>query len=407
VIASPAMALDTKFSGQYYVKGYHNSNYTLDDNDSSDSYMTMRLRVQTDFYVSDNLNLTTRFDALDNKRWGQSDDVPNNDNIDWDRAYMTVKGDYGLFNIGRMSGGTWGTSYNDTEDERDRIKYVKGFGDLTVIAIYEKTVEQDEGNLVSDQDLDIYYLAPFYKMENVTFGMLYGYVNDKTFRGTSDEAQYHVFIPYAVGQFGPFGFQGELRYNGFGDREYFFGDDRDIEQLTWNLEGNFSMDMFKFELGWVHVDGQYDETDDIVGYGGAIGDDWEKVWILTGSTDDNTAAALGGQGNLSTTGSSAGGPLPAYGAELYYGGVTVMPMEGLDIGFLVAYAEADDTPSGLDDEYGWEYNLRLNYKIYDNLTYSFIAAYLDAGDYWADSKGIDDDDLEDNLHLYHALSLKF
>ena len=131
------------------------------------------------------------------------------------------------------------------------------------------------------------------------------------------------------------------------------------------------------------------------------------MWLLTGSTDDNTAASLGGLGNLSATGSSAGGPLPEYGVDLYYGSVTVMPMEGLDVGLLIGYAEADDTPSNIDDEYGWEYDLRLNYQIFDNLSYSFIAAYLDAGDFWKEAGNISKSDFEDNFHLYHALTLKF
>lgn len=417
VIAAPAMALDTKFSGSYRARGFSDNKPTLHDDDSTNSYMDMRLRVQTDFLISDNLSLTTRFDALDNKRWGASDSEGTGNNIDWDRAYMTIKGDFGLLNVGRRVGDVWGTLFNDDETERDRIQYIKGIGDLTLIAIFQKSSEGDEGNIRSDGDTDIYYLAGYYKMENITFGLLWGYVLDKLDRGNSDSAKYHALNPYAIGQFGPFGFQGELRYNGFGDREYNDGTpDRDIKQITWNLEGNYSMDMFKFELGYAYAKGQEGEGRDIVGYGGAIGNDWDKLWILTASEDDFLTTNLGGQGNLSTDGSNAGGPLAAYGAQIYYGGVTVMPMEGLDIGFIVAYAEAEDTPSGIDDEYGWEYNLKLNYQIFDNLTYSFIAAYLDAGDYWVDSSArrsgvtpatLASNDLEDNISLFHSLTLKF
>jgi hypothetical protein len=80
-------------------------------------------------------------------------------------------------------------------------------------------------------------------------------------------------------------------------------------------------------------------------------------------------------------------------------------MEKLDVKFLVAYAEADETTGGVDDEFGWEYDLFVNYKIYDNLTYSFIAAYLDAGDFWEEA-GIGDN-LENNFHLFNQLSLTF
>lgn len=401
LLAVPAMALDTKFSGQYRVRGFHNSNLGLDDNDASDSYLNMRFRLQTDFMVSDHLTVTTRFDALDNKLFGASDSNTargDADNIDFDRAYMTIKTDMGTFMAGRMSGGTWGTLFNDSEGERDRLRWHNSFGDLTLYTLYEKNAEGDIGREVSDQDNDIYYLGAAYKMENISAGLLYGYVNNKAVPTQSD--QYHLFIPYVIGQFGPFGFQGEMRYNGFGDREFDDPalDDRDFDQMAYNLEGTFSMDMFKFELGYAYTSGQDAGDDDLTGYSG-LGEDWQKVWILTNSEDSNLLGGLGGFGNL------ASGAAAATGAQIFYGGVTVMPMEKLDVKFLVAYAEADETPGGVDDEFGWEYDLFLNYKLLDNLTYSFVAAYLDAGDFWVDAGGTND--LEDNFHLFNQLSLRF
>jgi hypothetical protein len=417
LLAVPAMALDTRFSGQYRVRGFHNTNQSLSDFDASASWMDMRFRLRTDFIVSDHLTVSTRFDALDNKRFGNADlSGRDGDNIDWDRAWMTINTDYGIFMAGRMQGGTWGTLFNDTDSERDRLRWHNSFGDLTLYAIYEKNAELDgnvqpstgfgrEGNEVSDQDNDIYYLGAAYKMENISTGLLYGYVNNKGIPAFSE--QYHLFIPYVIGQFGPFGFSGELRYNGFGERDFDIGPDQDIEQLSFNVEGTFSMDMFQFELGGVYVRG--DSTpitgSKIRGYAGGIGDDWQKVWILTNSEDDGIYRNLGGGlGNLSTS----GGLLNPYGVQLYYAGVTVAPMENLDVKFLAAYARADKTPSGADKSMGMEYDLFLNYKIFDNLTYSFIAAYLDAGAFWRDANpALDRRDLKDNFHLFHQLSLAF
>lgn len=402
MIAVPAMALDTKFSGAYRVRGFHNTNQQLNDNDASDSWMDMRFRLRTDFIVSDNLTVSTRFDALDNKRYGDADlGGRDRDNIDFDRAWMTIKSDYGTFMAGRMQGGTWGTEFNNTDTERDRVRWHDSFGDLTLYAIYEKNSEGDEGPDVSDQDFDIYYLGAAYKMENISAGLLYGYVNDK--RGIVYSDKYHLFIPYVMGQFGPFGFQGEMRFNGFGERDNDFAKDQDIEQLALNLEGTYSMDMFQFELGYVYVRGESQKDNKRKAYAGGIGDDWQKVWILTNSEDDGIAENLGGLGNLSQT----GGLLNPYGAQIYYGGVTIMPMEKLDVKFLIAYAEADKTESGIDKEFGWEYDLFVNYKIFDNLQYSFIAAYLDAGDFWRDAGSIPKKDLENNFHLFHQLTLSF
>lgn len=414
LLAVPVMALDTEFSGSYRVRGFHNSNQTLSDNDASDSYFDMRFRLQTDFMVSDHLMVTTRFDALDNKRFGTRDlGGRDRDNIDFDRAYMTINSDYGTFMAGRMQGGTWGTVFADTEEERDRIRWHDTFGDTTLYVIYGKRAEGD-GNLaigaapgtpgsgteVSDQDFDNYYLGIAHKGENIASGLLYGFLDIKN---PDQRDRFHFFNPFAFGQFGPLGFTAELVYMGFGEKE--FDDDRsdrDYKRFSLNAEGNFTMDMFQFELGYVYARGQ-GSSNDIKGNPGAIGDDWQKVWILTNSEDDGVANNLGGIGNLSAAGGLAG----EYGAQLFYGGITVMPMENLDIKFLVAYGEADKTPSGVDDEYGWEYDLFLNYKIFDNLKYSFIAAYLDAGDFWEEVPGGVGRDLDDNFHLFHALTLSF
>lgn len=417
LLAVPVMALETEFSGSYRVRGFHNSNQTLNDNDASDSYFDMRFRLQTDFMVSDHLMVTTRFDALDNKRFGTPDlGGRDRDNIDFDRAFMTIRSDYGTFMAGRMIGGVWGTDFADTDTERDRIRWHDTFGDTTLYLIYEKRVEGDgnlavgapiddpaSGRVVSDQDFDVYYLGIFHQAENIASGLLYGFFNNKSNPDFRD--RFHFFNPFAIGQFGPLGFQGELVYMGLGDRK--FDDDRsdqDFKRLSFNVEGNFTMDMYQFELGYVYARGQ-GRSNDIKGNPGAIGNDWQKLWILTGSEDDGIANNLGGFGNLSA---ENGQLVNNFGAQLFYGGVTVMPMENLDVKFAVGYARADKTPSGVDKNYGWEYDLFLNYKIFDNLTYSFIAAYLDAGDFWKEVPGgVERRDLEDNFSLFHALTLSF
>ena len=57
--------------------------------------MDMRFRLESTFTVSERLSVVTRFDALDNKKYGYNDDdtlggacPSRNSNIDFDRAYM-------------------------------------------------------------------------------------------------------------------------------------------------------------------------------------------------------------------------------------------------------------------------------------------------------------------------------
>jgi hypothetical protein len=81
-------------------------------------------------------------------------------------------------------------------------------------------------------------------------------------------------------------------------------------------------------------------------------------------------------------------------------------MENLQLGLVVGLADADEVPAGVEDDYGTEYDLTLNWKIYDNLTYTAIAAFLDAGDFWK-SVGSADTNYEDTYALFHQLELSF
>jgi predicted porin len=397
MMAAPALAVEGNFTGSIRSRGFVDTNVTLDDDDSSSSYMNMRLRMAGDFIVTDNLSFTTRFDALDNKRWGDAD-LPDN-NIDWDRAFMTIKGgDLGTLQVGRMGGGTWGTLFNDTDSERDRVKYTKKFECFTLLAIYEKNAEGDEGVDVNDSDHDIYYLAGYYEVEDWTLGLLYGYQRNMAASDTpiGTEDRIHNFIPYFFGKIGGLSLQGELRWN-VGEREQDIGDDRDISRMAWNVEGAYDFGICKLELGYAWTAGQEEDEEDLEGYATGFGDDWEKLWILTGTEVDLVIDDLGGYGNLSNV------PFDA-GAAIAYGGVHFPILENLNLSFIVGYAMANEEPEGFDDEYGWEYDLVATWKIFDNLTYTALAAYLDAGDFW---QGTTDRDLENNLALFHELQLSF
>ena len=198
VMALPAMALDVDFSGSFEVEGILNSSENMDKNDSTSDFRQMRLRVQTDFTITDDLKLTTRFDALEkvlsskdsaftttfnDTGWDANQD---DDNIDFDRAYLSWKSPIGFFQIGRMEGVTWGTSFADDESDTDRVKYILpiplGDGTMYVSAVAEKVTENDKGPLISDADNDKYYVGLTYKAKNYTTGLLSALYNFKQFQ---------------------------------------------------------------------------------------------------------------------------------------------------------------------------------------------------------------------------------
>ena len=417
VMSTPAMAIDADFSGYYQVRGFYDSNLNLKKDDSSSAYMDMRLRLNTVFKISDNLSLTTRLDAFDDTKWGDSDDTTGND-IDLDRVYMTIKTDIGQFDIGRMSADTFGTNFLDSYTDADSIKYTKAMGDFTLEALFEKRNERDAGfqdnngndilldagdSMVSDEDEDRYYLTGEYKAEGIAAGLQGAFVNDKTDRDETVRA--YVLNPYFVTKFGQIGLQGELCYI-FGDVEIDSEDDVDIKALAYNIEVSYDLDMASVELGYAYFSGDITDDNDYEGFDGGVGNDWEKLFILT-TNENNYLENLGGFGNLSadSTEAIAGNYGVNLGAKIMYVGASVTPIENLKLGLVIGYAKADEVPSGVEDDFGYEYDLTLDYKIMDNLTYSAIAAYLDAGDIWKDLNNTTE--LENTYALFHQLQLTF
>ncbi|MBF0199847.1 MAG: hypothetical protein HQK66_00760 [Desulfamplus sp.] len=197
-MALPVHALEVDFNGEFYVEGIFNSSENMLEADASSSYRQMRLRVQTTFKISDNLSLITRFDALekvlssndssfdtDDDGSGWDSDV-DDDNIDFDRAYLSYISPIGLFDIGRMKGVTWGTSFCDDESDTDRIRYVlpvpMGEGKLYIAAVAEKVTENDMGTQFSSKDNDKYYLGFVYRTDDYSAGLLSAFYNFKRFQ---------------------------------------------------------------------------------------------------------------------------------------------------------------------------------------------------------------------------------
>lgn len=407
-LAAPAMAVDADFSGHYRVRGNYISQWNLRDTAPSKDFMDMRFRLETVFKVSDNLSVTTRFDALDGKVWGDADDANTAaGNIDFDRAYMTIKAPIGQFDIGRMLGGTWGTSFNDTAAENDRIKFTKTIEDMTLYLIYQKNTEADDSTtstIGADEDSETYYVLGEYKTENTTAGLLLAFTNDKT--TTSETKRTYNASPYFVSKFGPLGIQGELQYNwGQTDYDTAGSADLDIKELAYNIEASYSFGPIGVTAGYAFWSGDQATTDnEDSSYNDGPGNDWGKLFILT-SDATSQIIALGDYGNLSKDG-LANGTANTSGAKIIYGSADFSPLDNLTLGVVVGSADADEAPANYKDDYGLEYDFTLTWKIYDNLTYTAIAAFLDAGDYYWE-QATQPANFDDTYALFHQLILEF
>ncbi len=487
VVALPATAADVKFSGEYFSAGVINSNPALSDNhdEATDSFMHMRLRTTTEFILSDDLKLTTRFDALE-KAWDRNDsaDTQDDDNIDFERAYITAKTDIGLFMIGRQKGITWGTSFSDDCSNTDRIKYVvpldMGGGKLYVGAVYEKYMENDHNDYSNssqnnDTDNDKYYLFAVHKTDDYQCGLLTGFYNFEYFqdpdqvlalqaftaastdpgayllglpgtynstlgmpgaagthadilynRGGTTDADVFLLSPYFKGKYGDIGITFEMDYF-TGTAEYpdalvANAEDLDIEAHSILLEGTYDYGAWVFQAGFATMTGDADPSDDEINAMGYVstGADWQKAFILSGGGSGITGMTHGMTETLGGVGNHVGGGIGGVskaqldGFQMLYMGFDYAATDDITLGCLIAVSEADEVPDDVagsekyEEDQGVEVDLKLNWKIMDNLELDAVAAFLSAGDYW-DYRvdGTEKTDEEDLMCLYTRITLTF
>jgi hypothetical protein len=410
MMAVPASALEITTDGYYRARyiGAWNVKMTknLSDN-AANSYGDMRLRVNNVLKVNDNLMLRTRFRALNGKFWGGAYDGKTN--FDWERAWLVARFSFGSMEVGRMSGGAWGLAFGDSESDFDRVKLTVPVGPVAILLIYQKSAELDNNFATNDSDADTFYPAINWKGENMSAGLLGAYTWGKT---SSDigagafKSETGLIIPYFSGKFGPFGLIAEGRWN-FGKANKYYDKalkDRNSKAWQFLVEGSFDFGMGTAELGYAWTKGENSKSKDQEGI--TFGDDWEKMYILTGSTGP-VPGSLGGYGNWSATGGNLNG------LQMIYGGATFKPMENLSVGGLFGWGKVDKTESGQNNDAGWEIDLFASYTIFDNLTNTFKVAYLDAGDYFMGSKndpGYADrkKDFESSVWAFHnELKLSF
>ena len=467
LLAAPALALDAgnlKFSGEYRARGFSHSAVNLDEDDATDAYYDMRLRIKTIYNVTDNVSLTTRFDALD-RTWGTDpEDGSDGENIDFKNAYMTIKTPIGGFIVGRYPTSKFGTGLADSASDEDRIIYVLPIENWTFAAFMQKSNEFDKGTDESTGDNHKYAVVSQYKGKNFTTGALLGIYDYKALPTPEQLDRYAMgvahplvdpiglattelmaYIPEAFfkGKFGNFGFEAEIDYaTGSSESATDGSQDLDASMLEYLAEASYDAGSFAFRGGYLFISGDEDSYDDKVKCFAYFerSADLDKAFILTGGDGDARVGA-GLEETLGGIGTVAAGEVTPFinasvraGIKMLYAGVTYSPVENLSLDFLYANAKADAPatttlvpnailspylPEGgvtvmdrsavglgkIDDDMGSEYDFTLTWKCLDNLEYKFVAAYLDAGDFY--KQGDDSVDLENNYTFYNSLTLTF
>jgi hypothetical protein len=413
MFAAPAMALDVDFSGFYRVRGFcvHDfESFGYDyyvGNEHADDHFDMLLDVNIVFKVHERLKLITNFTALD-KVWGTRDYDYGRDynrkedsrNIDWNYAYMEFITGVGLFKVGRMPGGAYAHPFCDTTTATDSIIWIippKSMGGpswnpLMFVYRYDKAIEGDWGNQLSDLDDDTHTGIIAYISPNFTFQNLFTFrrweATGAAFGG--HKADVYAYSPHMKVKFGPVTLEGEAGY-AWGyvtdtNKGTAVEGDIEIEIWNWFTQATFDSGPFDAYIGWAHLDGDKDGSMDLVEPGDqtlntfftGMGDDWDLLFFLT-SDEGMHAANFGGMGNWSGVG---GNP---YGLDLLYMGAGFDITPTVNVSGIWGLARADAVPTG-SKQIGWEANLWLTWQIMDGLQYKALFAYFDADGFWDDAQ---------------------
>lgn len=268
--------------------------------------------------------------------------------------------------------------------------------------------------------------------------------------GKPVEADAWLFKPSIIGDLGPVHLDIEGVYGiGTGSYDYLnqklamYGldelEDADIEVYCFNAEAKYTAGAFTFQAGYATYSGDdaYGDGDDsgkLTTYGlFESGSGWQKTFLLFGSEDVNGVNSdLGGIGNLASDNANPYSRALINGYQAWYLGVDYAIRDNMTLGFVWLKSKADkvkdtetrytavpywDDTTGVnyqtvtipgekwDDDHGSEYDFTLTWNIFENLEYKFVAAYLDAGDYW--KLGDENAEVEDTYSLYNSITLSF
>ena len=465
--SASAFAVDVKVSGSYYAAGIYQDGTTflkngyyidydhmqLVNGSPSTAFFYQRLRVQTDFIVSPSLKLVTRFDAM-KRIWGgarsesgTTTDIQSaatraeNENIAFDWAYLEYTSPIGMFDVGYMDDGGWGTIFGDSSVPRGIVSWAAQMNGWTAFLQLLKIGDNSRSAVtsstkVTDNDTDKYQGGFLYEWKGGTqAGLLAIYYRDASNRPIIPApgvdygftANVYVLQPYAIVNIGPVKLQAELDYawgrikaDGPSPSPYLYGNDLKVDNLAGWVDATVILKQFYFGGSVAYVAGndwnKFYSDGTVKGGFLTGGMDWNPTLILfnnerhywAGPIFGNTITStsmnyLSQQFNLNDTG--------MYNAWFFQGRAGIRPNDKLDIVLSLSHAFADSKtlPMGAPDvvsaTYGTEIDLIGTYKITNNLSYMLGLGYLFTGDYF---KGYDPTaDVRDDYMLINKLTLSF
>lgn len=438
-VAASASALELKIKGSYRVDGYYLNpgNGAAGDggvipwNDATykaitgnntghsgnDDWYEHEFRIKPNLIINDKVQIKSDIRLIDsNTVWGHQADLQtaNGGNMKVRKLWLLYNSPIGRWEIGRRPAGSWGSDFVNSGTAADRImlrpnlpEHWQGY------AFLEKKVENDayQSNL-DNNDSDYYEVSAGYTKNRTNAWLGAGLTLDKDPVDTlykqpavgKDFRQittYHTMGFLQQGLTDNLTLIGEFDYK-WGHKEFTDTSKPDMNINAWAyfaaLAGNYGE--LSTTLGYAHIDGDgnpQDNTDHAYDVVNGTGADFQPLYILTGSVTD----ILNGDRGPNLVGTA----VRQAGVNAFVALADYQTTDKLTLHGGIGAGWADTAPAGVDDAYGWEFDLGAAYKLYRNLTYEVHFGYWAVGDFA--KLGNPDFDTQDVYLVSHHLTMKF
>jgi hypothetical protein len=421
VAPAPAIMKITS-QGYYKVSGIYISNNPIDNHSDSNDWYNMEMIVEPVLHINDKVRIHSQISILERNYTSADRDATagnlyatdaaqskynvfgDEQNNFWvQRLYMAAEVMGGFLTVGRMSGGAFGYAWGDSESNADRIKYVRRFGMVTLVGVYEKSRELDGGqqaprlgNLAtdpswdaSDNDTDSYGLAavvPLGKMGLLRFlswNIRDG--NPKGKRGITDsDPNWGHLLWLCTGlNLGTLKIDTEINYSYREDKSVLLpnGKKKDVTNTQWSFWGEVGVTPGPFEVygGGFYIQGEdsqdVNNDDRVAGYW-SVGRNFEPTLLLF-SEDMGLLYGIQGLAN----GSIGNSGIWEIHARAGYKLTDTMKLTGI----LQYVSLAEMEINNVDKEVGYEFDMGFEWKFMPNVTYMIEGAYFSPGDYFKDT----------------------
>ena len=437
-LAATASALELKVKGKYVADGYYiNSGAgifqgvapwdlettsrnifgnSFGQEPSNDDWYQHTFRIDPTLIINDKVQVKSDIRLVDsNSVWGKQDDLQryNGDGVRINKLWLVYDSPIGKWEVGRRPAGAWLHAFVNSGTAADRIMlWAPKTDSFKAYAFLQKSEERDayDTRLQDDAgtttwngednlDDDYYEVAGAYVAEGMNFWLGVGTQQDNgpanidmwRVKGYGDWAindanSLYAEFDWKTGDKGPDAASQDIKSSAI--------------IAGWN--GNFGDFSTGVLYGYISGDNTNDDEDGAYSASKGMGADFEPLYILTGQAT-NVLNGDRGAGALGSRVRQAGAHLVAWTGDF-------KASEDLTLHGGLGWAKADEAGSNelgreIDDAYGWEVDLGLAYKLYQNLTYELHFGWWVVGDFA--ELGYSDVETKDILLLSHHLSMKF